>query len=98
VTDSGRSIGIESAMKSNHYGVQNGLDNDGYEFSLGGDWGGIRTGDTTAGDNCAVDGTDVLYDRFNLSVAAAGVLVTLIDDHWINKSDHNTLTYTSPNF
>mgnify|MGYP001957776932 FL=1 len=98
VTDSGRSIGIESAMKSNHYGVQNGLDNDVYEFSLGGNWGGIHTGDSTAGDNCAVDGTDVLYDRFNLSVAVAGVLITLMDDHLINKSDHNTLTYTSPNF
>ena len=21
-----------------------------------------------------------------------------MDDHWINKSNHNTLTYTSPNF
>ena len=98
VTDSGLSIGIESAITLNQYGVQNGLDNEGYEFSLGGDWGGIRTGDSTAGDNYAVDGTDVLYDRFNLSAAAAGVSATLMDDRWINKSDHNTLTFTSPNF
>ncbi|MDA9190260.1 hypothetical protein N9P07_02360 [Alphaproteobacteria bacterium] len=21
-----------------------------------------------------------------------------MDDHWLNKSDHNTITYTSPNF
>ena len=98
VTDSGLSIGVESAIALNHDGVDNGLDNDGYEFSLGGDWGSIRTGDSTAGDNYAVDGTDVLYDRFTLSAVAAGVSSTLMDDHWLNKSDHNTLTYTSPNY
>ena len=82
----------------NHYGVDNGLDNDGYELSLGGDCGSIRTGDSKAGDNYAVDGTDVLFDRFTLSAAAAGVSSTLMDVHWINKSNHNTVTYTSPNF
>ena len=60
VTDSGLSIGVESAIALDHDGVENGLDNDGYKFSLGGDWGSIRTGDSTAGDNYAVDGTDVL--------------------------------------
>ena len=82
----------------NHDGVDNGVDNDGYELSLGGDCGSIRTGDSKAGDNYAVDGTDVLFDRFTLSAAAAGVLSTLMDVHWINKSYHNTVTYTSPNF
>jgi len=82
----------------NHDGVDNGLDNDGYELSLGGDCGSIRAGDSTAGDNYAVDGTDVLFDRFTLSAEAAGVSSTLMDVHWINKSNHNTVTYTSPNF
>ena len=97
VTVSGLSIGFESAIAFDLEGLENGLDNDIYKFSLGGDWGSIRTGDSTAGDNYAVDGTDVLYDRFTLS-AAAGVSATLMDDHWLNTSDHNTLTYTSPNF
>ena len=60
MTDSGLTIGVESAIALDHDGVENGLDNDGYKFSLGGDWGSIRTGDSTAGDNYAVDGTDVL--------------------------------------
>ena len=99
-TDSGLTIGVESAIALDHDGVENGLDNDGYKFSLGGDWGSIRIGDSTAGDNYAFDGTDVLYYRFTLAggAAGAGVSSTLMDDHWINKSDHNTLTYTSPNF
>ena len=80
VTVSGLSIGFESAIAFDLEGLENGLDNDIYKFSLGGDWGSIRTGDSTAGDNYAVDGTDVLYDRFTLS-AAASVSATLMDDH-----------------
>lgn len=82
----------------NHDGVDNGVDNDGYELSLGVDCGSIRTGVSKAGDNYAVDGIDVLFDRFTLSAAAAGVSSTLMDVHWINKSNDNTVTYTSPNF
>jgi len=98
VTDNGLTIGVKSTILLSHDGVSNGLDNDGYKFSLAGDWGSIRTGDSTAGDDYAVDGTDVLYDRFTLSTAATGLSSTLMDDHWLNKSDHNTITYTSPNF
>ena len=49
MTDIGLSIGIQSAMTLKRDGIQNGLDNDGYEFSLGSDWGSIRTGGSTAG-------------------------------------------------
>ena len=40
VTDSGMSIGVKRAVALNH----DGLDNGGYGFSLGVEWGGIRTG------------------------------------------------------
>ena len=39
VTNSGLTIRVESAVALNHDVVENGLDNDGYEFSLGRDWG-----------------------------------------------------------
>jgi len=78
VTDNGLTIGVKSTILLSHDGVSNGLDNDGYKFSLAGDWGSIRTGDSTAGDDYAVDGTDVLYDRFTLSTAATGLSSTFV--------------------
>ncbi len=51
VTESGLSIVIKRAIALYHDGVSNGLDNDGYNFSLSGGLVSIRAGDSRAGDN-----------------------------------------------